>query len=86
VVPSQGRREVDLAALEPTTGRVLGQTALSGVPDVVFCNAALGHVYVAIRDPGVIDVFETETLRRLESVETEAGAHTIAFDASRQRV
>ncbi len=75
-----------LVALEPTTGRILGRTALSGVPDVVFCNAALGHVYVAIGDPGVIDVFETATLRHLQTVQTERGAHTIGFDPTRNTV
>jgi len=73
-------------AFDPATGCIFGQASLSGVPDVVFCNSVLGHVYVAIGDPGVIDVFETDTLRRLETVDTEAGAHTIAFDASLQRV
>ena len=75
-----------LIAFDATTWRVLGQATLSGAPDVVFCNAALGRVYVAIGDPGVIDVFEAETLRRLETVGTEAGAHTIAINASDQRV
>jgi DNA-binding beta-propeller fold protein YncE len=75
-----------LLALDPRSGRILNQAALSGVPDVVFCNSALRHVYVAIGSPGVIDVFEGETLRRLERVETEAGAHTIAFDPSAHRV
>src|SRR5207244_4402287 len=53
---------------------------------VVFRNAALEHLYVAIGDPGVIDVFDTETMRRLESVPTERGAHTIGFDAARNTV
>lgn len=75
-----------VVALEPISGRILGQAALSGVPDVVFCNVPLGHVYVAVGDPGVIDVLETETLRRVETVDTEAGAHTLAFDASHHRV
>jgi DNA-binding beta-propeller fold protein YncE len=75
-----------LVALDLTGGQVLGQAPLSGLPDVVFCNPVLGHVYVAIGDPGVIDVFDAETLRRLESVETEPGAHTIAFDPSTNRV
>jgi DNA-binding beta-propeller fold protein YncE len=65
---------------------VLSEHAISGVPDVVFRNAALEHLYVAIGDPGVIDVFDTETMRRLESVPTERGAHTIGFDAARNTV
>ncbi len=75
-----------IIGLDLLTGRILAEAPLSGVPDVAFCNEVLGHVYVAIGDPGVIDVFETESLRRLDSVKTEAGAHTIAFDSSTRRV
>ena len=49
-------------------------------------NAALKHLYVAIGDPGVIDVFDTQAMRRIETVTTEKGAHTIAFDAERNKV
>jgi DNA-binding beta-propeller fold protein YncE len=75
-----------LVALDTRSGDVQGEADLSGVPDVVFFNAALRHLYVAIGDPGVIDVFDTDTLRRVQSVPTEAGAHTIAFDAARNKV
>ena len=75
-----------LLVVDSRSGAVLSEHAISGVPDVVFRNAALEHLYVAIGDPGVIDVFETETLRRLESVPTERGAHTIGFDAARNTV
>ena len=67
-------------ALDAGTGRVLSQGQLSGGPDVIFFNAALGYLYVAIGDPGVIEVFEPGAMRRLQSVQTERGAHTIAFD------
>ncbi len=69
-----------LVTLDAKTGRILSQVGLGGGPDVIFFNAALGHLYVAIGDPGVIEVFETGTMRRLEVVQTERGAHTIAFD------
>src|SRR5438132_734217 len=75
-----------LLVVDSRSGAVLSEHAISGVPDVVFRNAALEHLYVAIGDPGVIDVFETETLRRLESGPTERGAHTIGFDAARNTV
>jgi DNA-binding beta-propeller fold protein YncE len=67
-------------------GTVRAAERIAGVPDVVFFNAGLGHVYVAIGDPGVIEVFETEPLRRLQTVTTEAGAHTLSFDATRNLV
>lgn len=75
-----------LVVLNRTSGEVLGKRRLSGAPDVVFLNARRDHLYVAIGDPGVIDVFDTRTLERLESRPTEGGAHTIGFDASRDRV
>jgi hypothetical protein len=55
-------------------GAILGAEAIAGVPDVVFLDAALGRLYVAIGDPGVIGVFDTMPLRRHETVPTERGA------------
>lgn len=75
-----------LVELDADTGSVVATAALAGVPDVVFFNAALGRVYVAIGDPGVIEVFDTGPLRRHEAVTTEAGAHTLAFDPVRNLV
>jgi DNA-binding beta-propeller fold protein YncE len=75
-----------LLVLNIHNGEVLSAADLSGVPDVIFFNPILSHLYVAVGDPGVIDVFETKTLRRIASVPTELGAHTIAFDSQRQKV
>jgi hypothetical protein len=60
--------------------------ALSGTPDVVFFNAELGRLYVAIGDPGVIDIFDTKRVRLIETIQTEAGAHTIGFDPQRNKI
>lgn len=75
-----------LVALDAKTGKILGQRDLSGGPDVIFFNAALKRLYVAIGDPGVIQVFDTESLRHLQTVQTERGAHTIGFDPIRNTV
>ena len=75
-----------LLVVDCRSGAVRSQHALSGIPDVVFLNARLAHLYVAIGDPGVIDVFDVRTMQRLESVPTERGAHTIGFDAGRDTV
>jgi DNA-binding beta-propeller fold protein YncE len=75
-----------LLVVDSRSGAVLSEHAISGVPDVIFLNAAFKHLYVAIGDPGVIDVFDTHTMRRLASVPTERGAHTIGFDAIRNTV
>ena len=75
-----------LVAVDADTGKVLETHPLAGVPDVVFFNAGLARLYVAIGDPGVIEVFDTTTLRRSETVSTEPGAHTLSFDAARNIV
>lgn len=68
------------------TGEVLASESIAGVPDVVFFNTRLRRLYVAIGDPGVIEVFDTAPLRRHEIVATEVGAHTLSFDARRDIV
>lgn len=75
-----------LLVLNRTTGEVLANQPLSGAPDVIFYNPLLEHLYVAIGDPGVIDVFDTKTMEKLEARPTERGAHTIAMDGGHARV
>lgn len=75
-----------LLVIDAGSGEVRSEHVIGGVPDVIFFNPGLGHLYVAIGDPGVIDVFDTETMRCFESVQTEQGAHTIGFDAVRGTV
>jgi DNA-binding beta-propeller fold protein YncE len=75
-----------LVSLEASTGRIQDELDLSGVPDVIFFNPARKHLYVAIGDPGVIDVFDTETMGLIETVPTEKGAHTLGFDPERNIV
>src|SRR5439155_24711509 len=66
-----------LLAMSANSGEVVKTVDLSGVPDVVFLNVNLQHVYVAVGDPGVIDVIDAENCRRMATVKTERGAHTI---------
>ncbi len=75
-----------LVILEAFSGKILNKVSLSGAPDVIFFNPKLHHLYVAIGEPGVIEVFDTESLTRLESVTTEKSAHTIAFDSLHNKV
>jgi DNA-binding beta-propeller fold protein YncE len=75
-----------LVEVDADTGAVVAEAKIPEMPDVVFFNPALRHLYVAIGDPGVIDVFATAPLTRLETVVTEPGAHTIAMDATRNLV
>jgi DNA-binding beta-propeller fold protein YncE len=66
--------------LEGRSGAVMDHVDIVGVPDVLFFNPRRERLYVAIGDPGVIEVLETTPLRRREVVPTERGAHTLAFD------
>ncbi len=75
-----------LLAIDEASGRVLGDVPLSGAPDVIFLHPQSGHLYVAIGDPGVIDVIEIGTMRGKEVVPTEVGAHTLALDRKRNKV
>ncbi|MBO0716906.1 MAG: YncE family protein [Rhizobiales bacterium] len=102
VVPAEGPHGLDLDpatgrlfcacdagilfAIDAGSGRVLGDVPLSGAPDVIFLNQQTGHLYVAIGDPGVIDIIDIAAMRRIEVVPTEAGAHTLALDRKRHKV
>jgi DNA-binding beta-propeller fold protein YncE len=61
-------------------GTIQSREKLSGSPDVIFFHPALERLYVAIGDPGVLDVFDTATKERIQVLETEKGAHTLALD------
>ena len=74
--------EGKLVSMDARSGQVLGTLDLSGPPDVVFLNQSLGHLYVAIGDPGVIDVIDIAAWKTTEVVPTERGAHTIARDTN----
>ena len=75
-----------LVALDSRTGVAIDSLALSGAPDVIFLDPALSHLYVAVGDPGVIDVVDVAAWRRVQVVATERGAHTLALDATAHRV
>ena len=61
-------------------GTVAKRLPLRGVPDVVMYDERLARLYVAIGDPGVVTSFDVTKLVELETVATEAGAHTIGWD------
>ncbi len=75
-----------LVALNLQTGEVVGTAPLSGEPDVLWLNPTKNRLYCAIGTPGVVDVIDTEKLVQTEKLVTERGAHTLTFDAARQRL
>jgi len=72
-----------LVTLDARTGKVLDRQPLSGIPDVIFFHRQRRQLYVAVGNPGVIDVFDTQTSKRLATVVTERGAHTTALAGDR---
>jgi DNA-binding beta-propeller fold protein YncE len=75
-----------LISLDARTGAVLNELQLGGAPDVIFFNPSLRHLYVASGEPGIIEVIDTDAWQRIETVPTEKGAHTLAFDAKQNKV
>jgi DNA-binding beta-propeller fold protein YncE len=73
-----------LIAIDLLTSRERGRATLAGPPDAIWVNAELRQVYVAIAEPGVIDVVDIPTMQVIQSVPTETEAHTTAFDQERQ--
>ncbi len=71
--------QVDLA-----DGHVVTSVAIADAPDAIWFNPARRQLYIAIGDPGVIQVVDTATMRVIQTVVTEPGAHTTAFDSRRQ--
>ncbi len=69
-----------LVVIDRDTATVQATLPLPGAPDVVMHDAELAHLYVAVAQPGVMCVVDTERLELLETVPTEDGAHTIAVD------
>ena len=75
-----------LFTVDLKSGRVSRVSDLTGPPDVTFYNSKLHHLYVAIGEPGVIDVFNTDAMKLVQSVKTEPGAHTIAYNPETDKV
>jgi DNA-binding beta-propeller fold protein YncE len=75
-----------LVTLDAGSGRILNQGPLSGTPDVIWFNRQKKQLYVAVGDPGVVDVFDTRTMDRISTVRTEKGAHTTALAPAGDRL
>ena len=69
-----------LVDLDRDSGDTIKSLPLPGVPDVVMLDPDVERLYVAIGEPGVVVSFDSERLEQVETVETEAGAHTTGWD------
>jgi DNA-binding beta-propeller fold protein YncE len=75
-----------LITLDAGTGKILTDSKLSGTPDVIWFNRQRRQLYVAVGDPGVIDIFDTRAMERIGRIETEQGAHTTALAPAGDRL
>ncbi len=75
-----------LVVLDCRSGAELTRAPLAGAPDVIFFNRERRHLYVATGEPGLIEVFETDRMRLVQTVGTGSGAHTLGFDERRNTV
>lgn len=87
--PEHGRAFVacdggKVVAVDLKTGRELASVAIAGEPDAIWYNADRSRLYVAIGQPGVVSVVDTREMALTQELPTEGGAHTTAFDRTRQ--
>lgn len=73
-----------VVVLDLTCDREVTSIEIGGEPDAIWFNARRNLLYVAIGDPGLVDVLDCRRLALVQRLETEDGAHTTAFDAPRQ--
>ena len=75
-----------VVVLDLQTTHELARVPIAGEPDVVWYSAAHDRLYIAVAQPGVIDILDCRELSLADRIATEAGAHTTAYDARRQRL
>lgn len=75
-----------LVTVELSDGSARAIAPLSGVPDVLWVNRNLGHLYCAIGEPGIVDVFRLAGVDRTDRVATALGTHTLTVDPRRNEL
>jgi DNA-binding beta-propeller fold protein YncE len=78
--------DATLVELSLNEAKELRKISISGPPDVLWYNSKSHRLYCAIGRPGVIDIIDSRRMEKIDRVETEKGAHTLTFDARRQRL
>ena len=73
-----------VVVLDLRTGREIVSIPIAGEPDAIWYNRSRHKLYVAVGNPGVVDVLDTRTMVVDERIATEEGAYTTAFDPVRQ--
>jgi DNA-binding beta-propeller fold protein YncE len=75
-----------LVVIDLTRNCEVASLPIGGEPDAIWFNAQRQLLYVAIGEPGLIDVVDCDRMTLAERLTTEQGAHTTAFDVDRQRL
>jgi DNA-binding beta-propeller fold protein YncE len=75
-----------VCVLDLTTDREVARVQIAGEPDAIWYSSASESLYVAIGNPGVVDVLDTRTPAVVQQLTTGKGAHTTAFDSQRRRL
>jgi hypothetical protein len=75
-----------VTVLDLGSGIEVGCAPIAGPPDAIWYNAERRRLYVAIAEPGMVEVIDTESMTTVQLLVTEAGAHTTAFDRAHQRL
>jgi DNA-binding beta-propeller fold protein YncE len=74
----------EMVCLSSVDGRELDKVTIAGVPDATWFDAATSSLYVAIGEPGILQVVDTSQMAVVEAIETERGAQTTAIDVKRR--
>ena len=69
-----------LVVMDRDSGDIKASLPLPGAPDVIWHDAHDAELFVAVGDPGSVTVVDTAALALVETVATEAGAHTLGWD------
>jgi DNA-binding beta-propeller fold protein YncE len=75
-----------LITVDRRSGRMLSSTETSGQPDTILYDPVRTHLYAAMKERGVVEVFDTVLMTSLGTVETESGTDRLAFDPVRRRL
>jgi DNA-binding beta-propeller fold protein YncE len=69
-----------LVVIDRDSGDVRASVSLPGIPDVVWHEPRTQMLYVAVGEPGTVTLIDTTRNELVETVTTEPGAHTLAWD------
>jgi DNA-binding beta-propeller fold protein YncE len=76
----------EVVVIDTRSGAERGRVEIGGAPDAIWFNDATQELFVAIGDPGLLQVVDTQTLAVEETVHVGLGTQTTALDSVRQQL